>query len=231
MAAGKRLQGIVRIASRLRPRYSIRQLLILTAAIGAAIAWWMHGATYTGREFDVAIIGDGYFMVQDLEPASPTNTGEIFYTRDGHLALDSYRQLCVSHGRKLWTLSPPICLIDGGAGITIESDGKVFGHFGASGGIQQSQLGSLQLSAFPPGSASPIPGYGGILCMTSNFDKQHGGNPAHFGMGWLRQGFIGTGWETFIPPLIAVGIAAVVYGLFKWRWSRNPKCSSPPAIG
>jgi hypothetical protein len=222
MAAGKRLQGIARIAGRLRPRYSIRRLLILTAAIGAAIAWWMHGATYTGREFDVAIIGDGYFMVMDDHNGSPTY-GQMLFTRDGHLALKDGGQLCISRDSTLWPFALPVWIQRDCTRITIDPGGRIYIDTAASKRIE---VGMIQLASVSATGAASIPGHDAILKLTSGPFVIN--CPGDHGMGRLRQGLIGTGWEKLIPPLIAVGIAALVYGLFKRRWMRSPKFRPEP---
>ena len=48
------------------------------------------GLVQTGRELDLAIFGEGYFMVND--PSS----GETMYTRHGALAMDSFSRIVFS---------------------------------------------------------------------------------------------------------------------------------------
>jgi flagellar basal body rod protein FlgG len=199
---------IARIASRLPLRYSIGQLLIITALIGAAIFWWTNGVMHIGREFDVAIVGDGFFQVCDENVGSPTR-GQIFYTREGHMVLGSYGQLCLALDNKLWTLYPPNGLPIDATGMTIEPRGNVLCHHGD----KRQQCSQIQLVDFPARGYIALPGRTGMFqvdpCagVLAPAQRLFQNNPGLGGMGLLRQGYIGTVWQRFIPPATALLIA------------------------
>lgn len=75
----------------------------------------------TGRPWDFALVGDGFFALQ-------TETG-VRYTRDGHFSLDANRYLVDAQGNYLLGQNGPIQLEDGE--LILEENGAltVDGHF------------------------------------------------------------------------------------------------------
>ncbi len=86
----------------------------------------------TGAPFDMAITGQGYFVVQTPE-------GDR-YTRDGHFQLNSEGQLVNSSGQKV--------MGEGGELTFTADDGEI--HIAADGTItgKQGQLGKIRLVSF-----------------------------------------------------------------------------------
>jgi flagellar basal-body rod protein FlgF len=86
---------------------------------------------HTGRNLDVAIQGDGFFLVQTPEG--------IRYTRAGALSVNADGKLAGPGGHALMGTSGPISA--GSGGVRVERDGSVVSDAGAV-------LGRLQLEEF-----------------------------------------------------------------------------------
>jgi flagellar basal-body rod protein FlgF len=86
---------------------------------------------HTGRTLDVAIQGDGFFLVQTPEG--------IRYTRSGAFSVNAAGELAGPGGHSLLGASGPISV--GAAGARVERDGSVVSESGAA-------LGRLQLEEF-----------------------------------------------------------------------------------
>ncbi|WIY51639.1 flagellar basal-body rod protein FlgG [Devosia sp. YIM 151766] len=90
----------------------------------------------TERELDVAIRGEGFFMVQLPD-------GRTGYTRDGSFERDSQGTLVNSSG---YTLDPGIVIPGDSRGVSISPDGTVEAYLGTD--AVPTQLGQLQLARF-----------------------------------------------------------------------------------
>ena len=87
----------------------------------------------TNAPFDVAISGQGYFVVQ-------TANGNR-YTRNGHFSLDSQGTLVTDDGNQVQGDGGPITVTQDDGEVHIAADGTVSGVKG--------QIGKLQLVTFP----------------------------------------------------------------------------------
>lgn len=86
--------------------------------------------SHTGNSLDVAIQGQGWFVVE-------TEEGDDLYTRRGHLSLDEDRQLVTQSGDPILDdAGNAIKLGDEDAVITIGSDGSVSAESGPLGRLQ-----------------------------------------------------------------------------------------------
>ena len=90
----------------------------------------------TGRAYDVAIKGPGFFQVQQ------TN-GEMFYTRDGGFEIDQSGRLVTRMGAPI---EPSITIPTGVTTLTIAPDGLVSANF--SDRNQATELGRLTVANF-----------------------------------------------------------------------------------
>jgi flagellar basal-body rod protein FlgF len=89
--------------------------------------------TITGNSLDLAIQGNGYFVVG--------NPSEQFYSRTGAFHLDDQGRMVTGQGYPvLDTQNQPITLPNDGTPITITSDGVITGRSG--------QIGTLQVVQF-----------------------------------------------------------------------------------
>ncbi|QEX23528.1 flagellar basal-body rod protein FlgF [Hypericibacter adhaerens] len=100
---------------------------------------WREGPlTATGNPLDVAIHGDGFFVVS-------TPTGDR-YTRKGHFEMDASRQLVSSDGEVIQGESGPITVPQDAYDISIAEDGTVSAK--SPGTPQTTELGKIRLVSF-----------------------------------------------------------------------------------
>jgi len=90
----------------------------------------------TEKEYDVAIRGEGFFMVQMPD-------GRTAYTRDGSFERDDTGQLVNVNG---YQIQPGIVVPDNATSISISADGIVEAYIGTD--TAGTQLGQLQLARF-----------------------------------------------------------------------------------
>src|SRR5690606_21427915 len=90
----------------------------------------------TEGELDVAIRGEGFFMIQLPD-------GRTAYTRDGSFERDANGTLVNSSG---YAVDPGITFPDNARGISIAPDGTVEAFLGTD--TQATQLGQIQLARF-----------------------------------------------------------------------------------
>ncbi len=100
-----------------------------TRMAGVKTGFHAGGITSTGNSLDLAIQGDGFFVVDT--PAGPR------YTRNGHFQLDENGQLVTSQRYPvLGEGDQPIVLPEDAGAVTIAKDGTVSGDSGDFGRIQ-----------------------------------------------------------------------------------------------
>ena len=92
--------------------------------------------TSTGKQYDIAIRGEGYFKI--LMP-----DGTFSYTRDGSFGLDANGQLVTQNG---YVVQPGITVPTTATAVTISAQGLV--QATVPGQTAQQSLGSIQLSRF-----------------------------------------------------------------------------------
>lgn len=134
--------------------------------------------TQTGRPYDLAISGRGFFQVQI------PNGGGFAYTRNGHLTPNAQGQLTLPNG---YVVQPPLTLPQGYSNFTVSSDGIVTVTTGTSNVPQQ--LGQLQLADFANYDGLQPIGENLYLETTSSGTATLG-TPANNGIGALRQNTI-----------------------------------------
>jgi flagellar basal-body rod protein FlgF len=88
----------------------------------------------TGRDLDLALQGEGFFVVQ-------TDEGERF-TRNGNFSLDAEGRLVTQWGDPVLTESGPIVLgdLDRAGAVTVREDGEIF--------VEDRLVGRLRIRAF-----------------------------------------------------------------------------------
>lgn len=100
---------------------------------------WREGPlTATGNPLDVAIHGDGFFVVS-------TPAGDR-YTRKGHFEIDAKRQLVSSGGEVIQGDSGPITIPEDALDVTVAEDGTVSSK--SPGTTQTTTLGKLRVVNF-----------------------------------------------------------------------------------
>jgi flagellar basal-body rod protein FlgG len=90
----------------------------------------------TGKEYDVAIRGDGFFQIQLPD-------GRTAYTRDGSFELDSQGRLVTAQGN---LVQPGITVPANSSGFTVNAQGQVF--VTPVGTNTPTQIGQLELATF-----------------------------------------------------------------------------------
>jgi len=130
----------------------------------------------TGRDLDVAIMGDGFFQV--------TVAGVTRYTRDGALRVNDEGQLVTASG---YYLEPPITIPSDTRAISIGEDGTINVLTGTESTPQQ--IGQLQLVRFINPSGLSSEG-GNLLSETAGSGPAITGTAGRDGFGLLRQNFL-----------------------------------------
>lgn len=90
----------------------------------------------TGGETDVAIDGEGFFVVE--------GGGGTRYTRNGGFQINSQGMLVTSEGAKVLSTSGPIQFGPNEHGITISADGTIATNEGVRGKLRIARFSSLQ---------------------------------------------------------------------------------------
>jgi flagellar basal-body rod protein FlgG len=152
----------------------------------------------TGRITDLAIEGDGFFMVR-------LPNGNERYTRDGGFHLDSNRTLVTGDGYQL----------DGN--ITIPADVPLnmvtIGIDGAVSALRDGALapiGNIQLHSFPNPAGLSNEG-GNLFARTPASGEAITGTPGDSGLGTIRQSFIEKSNVEVVTELVSLITAQRAY--------------------
>ena len=136
---------------------------------GAAYTSEIQGAlTRTGRSLDLAIEGEGYFLIATPEGEMLTRAGSFVMSEDGGIVTADGMALLDAGGA-------PIVVPPGTAGISVASDGTLSGD-----GLPLAQIGLWQTP--PPGGADRRAG--------TRFAPAGAPVPALEGAGRIVQGFL-----------------------------------------
>jgi flagellar basal-body rod protein FlgG len=145
-----------------------------TRVVGTQKVFTTGSLQTTGRELDVAIIGNGFLQVE-------LPSGETAYTRAGQLALSLDGRLTNAQGLPI---APQIVIPGNATGITIGENGMVSATVGNA--TTPTELGQLTLTTF----INPT----GLLALGDNLYQQTlssgepaEGNPGEDGRGRLKQ--------------------------------------------
>lgn len=131
----------------------------------------------TEKELDVAIRGEGFFMVQLPD-------GRTAYTRDGSFERDDSGQLVNVNG---YTISPGIVIPSNANHVSISADGTVEAFIGTA--ASPTTLGQLQLARFV--NTAGLQGIGDNLYLeTASSGAAQTGTPNTDGTGDLLQGYL-----------------------------------------
>ena len=132
----------------------------------------------TDEELDVAIVGQGFFQVQDPN-------GDTVYTRAGKFSKNANGALVMSSANVGRLLQPPITIPVDATNIVISAEGIV--SVRQPGSTTMSQIGQIELGQF----VNPA----GLLKLGENLYSETDssgtatlGNPGQDGVGTLRQG-------------------------------------------
>ncbi len=93
----------------------------------------------TGNSLDVAIVGNGFFQVQDVD-------GSTIYTRAGNFSMNRDGALVVGSASVGRLLLPNITIPEGVKDVSISSEGRV--QYRLAGETESQDAGQLQLASF-----------------------------------------------------------------------------------
>jgi flagellar basal-body rod protein FlgG len=129
----------------------------------------------TGRDFDVAIRGEGFFKV--LLP-----DGRTAYSRDGSFELDAQGRMVTNQG---YVVQPGITVPQNASQVTINAMGQV--SVVLPGNTDSTQLGQIELAMFI--NKTGLQGIGDNLYLeTTASGTPQNGTPSADGFGNLQQG-------------------------------------------
>ena len=133
----------------------------------------------TGGELDIAIVGDGFFQVQD--------GAEILYTRAGKFSLNADGDIVMASADKGRLLDPPITIPQGTLQISISGDGTVAALVPPDSTLQV--LDQIQIVTFvnPQGL---LQRGNNLYALTDASGPPQQGIPGIEGRGELKSGFL-----------------------------------------
>jgi flagellar basal-body rod protein FlgG len=131
----------------------------------------------TGNPLDIAIKGDGFFQVQNLN-------GELLYTRSGAFKMNEQGQLVTSDG---YVLLPTITIQPEATSITVAEDGIV--SVKLPGNTALTQVGQLALGRFQNQAGLRARG-DNLFEETEASGAVQLANPNQNGFGSIAQGFL-----------------------------------------
>jgi len=147
----------------------------------------------TGRNYDVAILGDGFLQVT-------LPNGSTMYTRDGSLQTNSDGQLVSTLG---YSIEPAITIPTDAASVDIGKDGGV-NVTTASGA--QSVVGTIQLARFSNASGLSSEG-DNLLAETEASGTPTTGTAGENGFGSIQAGFLEKSNVQMVTELVNLIVA------------------------
>ncbi|HRJ67898.1 MAG TPA: flagellar basal-body rod protein FlgG [Alphaproteobacteria bacterium] len=133
----------------------------------------------TGNPFDIAIKGEGYYMIT-------LPSGETGYTRDGSFQLDQDGQLVTSEG---YDVQPGITIPPDAVDVTVNASGEVLVKLQNQTAL--TNVGQIQLATFANDAGLEAIG-NNILMETEASGTAVVSNPGEPGYGQLEQGALET---------------------------------------
>ena len=130
----------------------------------------------TDRPLDVAILGDGFLQIT-------MPNGDLRYTRDGSLQINSNGELVTANG---YSIEPAISIPIDATSVSIEKDGGI-NITDVSG--TQSVIGTIQLARFPNPSGLSSEG-DNLLSETEASGTPTTSTPGENGFGTVLSGFL-----------------------------------------
>lgn len=133
--------------------------------------------TQTGNPLDIAIRGEGFFQVQQLD-------GSTAYTRDGAFKLSADGQIVTSDG---YYLEPNITIPEDAMSVAIGNDGSI--EVLQPGQSQPTQIGQIELARFVNPSGLEAIGQN-LLIQTAASGDPITDVPGQTGLGTIDQGYL-----------------------------------------
>lgn len=145
--------------------------------------------TQTGKPLDMAILGRGFFQIQQAD-------GTTSYTRDGTFQIDADGQVVTSQGM---LLQPAITIPADVQSITIGDDGIVTVLTGSN--TSPTQIGSVQLADFVNPSGLQPEG-NNLFTETASSGSPSTGTPGLSGLGSVQSGSVETSNVNVVEELV-----------------------------
>lgn len=145
--------------------------------------------TQTGKPLDMAILGRGFFQVQQAD-------GSVSYTRDGSFQMDADGQVVTSQGQ---LLQPSLTIPSDTQSITIGQDGVVSVITGNN--TAPTQIGNIQLADFV-NPAGLQPEGNNLFTETASSGSPLVGTPGLNGLGNLESGSVETSNVNVVEELV-----------------------------
>lgn len=145
--------------------------------------------TQTGKPLDMAILGRGFFQVQQAD-------GSVSYTRDGSFQMDADGQVVTSQGQ---LLQPSLTIPSDTQSITIGQDGVVSVITGNN--TSPTQIGNIQLADFV-NPAGLQPEGNNLFTETASSGSPLVGTPGLNGLGNLESGSVETSNVNVVEELV-----------------------------
>ena len=145
--------------------------------------------TQTGNALDMAILGRGFFQIQQTD-------GTTSYTRDGTFQIDANGQVVTSQGQ---TLQPALTIPSDTQSVTIGQDGTVSVLTGNN--TSPTQIGNIQLADFV-NPAGLQPDGNNLFIETASSGSPITGTPGLTGLGTLESGAVETSNVNVVEELV-----------------------------
>ncbi len=145
--------------------------------------------TQTGKPLDMAILGRGFFQIQQAD-------GSVSYTRDGSFQMDADGQVVTSQGQ---LLQPSLTIPSDTQSITIGQDGVVSVITGNN--TSPTQIGNIQLADFV-NPAGLQPEGNNLFTETASSGSPLVGTPGLNGLGNLESGSVETSNVNVVEELV-----------------------------
>jgi flagellar basal-body rod protein FlgG len=136
----------------------------------------------TGRQLDIAVVGDGFLIVEDVNAP-----GGLLYTRNGQLTRNDTGQLIIASADRGRPLSPPIIIPQDAIDVTISSDGQV--TYTQPSSATPTPAGNIQLAKFINNEGLLQRG-DSFYTPTDATGQPLPGTPGQLGLGTIRQTFL-----------------------------------------
>lgn len=167
-----------------------------TQVVSTAKIFTQGAVNNTGENLDLAIVGDGFFQVQD-------ESGDTLYTRDGALKMGPNGSIVNSQGMAMLGLPQ---VPDGTTDIAISESGEfTFLSDGESLGS-----GSLNLARFR-NPAGLLPIGGNMFKETEASGTATQGSPGLNGIGTIQQGYLETSNVNIVEEMVNMIMAQRAY--------------------
>ena len=154
----------------------------------------------TGVDTDVAIVGEGFFRVQQYD-------GSWAYTRDGSFKVDSTGQLVTANGLRVM---PEIILPEGFQIETLSISDSGVVNVKVNGNVEPVQVGQLELYRFP--NAVGLENAGDNLYKVTNASGAPiAGRPGFEGMGVTKHKFLEMSNVSVVNEMVQMIVAQRAY--------------------